>query len=146
MHVTLRSMTDPQNRSMSMATAAGGRIARRQLDVWEILIPERLSNVERLFIQTEKCYKMSCIIVFGNIYSKVTCYRQKCTYAMRARSDELSYCGKVDHDHPTAQVETSRRQSEHKKRERRRLRPRAASVGRDVRAMTKHHHHCTTDR
>ena len=62
MHVTLRSMTDPQNRSLSMATAAGGRIARRQLDVWEILFLERLSNVERLFIQTEKCYKMSCIL------------------------------------------------------------------------------------
>ena len=67
---------------MSMATAAGGRIARRQLDVWEILFLERLSNVERLFTQTEKYYKMSCILYSVMFYSKVTCYSQKCTYAM----------------------------------------------------------------
>ena len=72
---------------MSMAIAAGNRIARRQLDVWEFLFLERLPNVERLFIQTEKCFKISVHLVFDNALLQVTCYRQKCTFACHVSSE-----------------------------------------------------------
>ena len=72
-------------------------------------------------------------------HSKVTCYSQNCTYAMRSegnertRSDELSHHDKVDHDHPTTHAEASRRQSAYKKRYERRQQLRTAGVGEDDR-------------